>query len=233
MAWVDGTGSLTKFQWCHDQVRNLAQRLAPYKKSLTVTTFNTIFDTKPDCDPSQVEQLYATITPEGGTDLVDPLRARCEACLLRQQQTGRPQLIAIISDGLPNVPPDPRAVNRSLIEFSQRLTAPGQVTIAFLQIGDTFGGKDFCLDLDENLANEGAKYDMVNTKTFAQLKSRGIVECLVDAIQENAEYKTAGMRHYNRFVNTLPNAKDLTQSEASLQQKKNERHDLEKQLLHE
>src|SRR5262249_12939047 len=37
---VDGTGNLSKFEWCHDQVRTLAARLNPYHKTLTITTFN-------------------------------------------------------------------------------------------------------------------------------------------------------------------------------------------------
>jgi hypothetical protein len=231
MNYYDGTGSLTRFQWCHEQVRSLAQRLAPYKKTMTITTFNTSFDTTENCDPGRVEQLYGTITPVGGTDLVDPLMARCEACLTRERSSGQPQLIAIISDGMPNVPKDPKAVNRALVDFSQRLNKPGEITITFLQIGDTFDGRDFCLDLDENLMNEGAKYDMVNTKTFDQLKNEGLVNALIDAVRENAQFATPGARHFNRFMNSLPNAKNSSKKESDLKQKKEERKELEKQLF--
>jgi len=231
MNYHDGTGNMSKFEWCHEQVRTLAQTLAPYKKTLTITTFNTSYETQSNCDPSRVEQLYSAITPVGGTDLVDPLMARCEACLERQRSNGQPQLIAIISDGLPNVPKDPKVVNKALIEFSQKLAKPGEITITFLQIGDTFDGRDFCLDLDENLMNEGAKYDMVNTKTFDQLKNGGIVNALLDAVRENAQYTKPAERHFNRFMKSLPNAKDNSQQESSLKQKQQERKELEKQLL--
>jgi hypothetical protein len=227
----DGTGNMSKFEWCHEQVRTLAQKLAPYKKTFTITTFNTSYDTQSSCDPGRVEQIYSSIKPIGGTDLVDPLMARCEACLERQRGSGQPQLIAIISDGLPNVPKDPKVVNRALVEFSQRLTKPGEITITFLQIGDTFDGRDFCLDLDENLTNEGAKYDMVNTKTFDQLKNEGIVDALLDAVRENAQYTKPGERHFNRFMNSLPHGKDSSQQDASLKEKRRERKELEQQLL--
>ena len=231
MKYVDGTGSQTKFEWCHDQVRSLAQKLAPYKKTLTITTFNTEYNTKENCDVAQVEQIYGSVDPVGFTDLVDPLIARCNASLTRQQQTQRPQLVVIISDGLPNVPKDPKEVNRQLIDFSQRLSKPGQITITFLQIGDTFDGKEFCLDLDENLAHEGAKFDLVNTKTFAELKSAGMINALVDAIKENADLTSPGMRHYNRFLKALPDGKHDIKAESDLQDKKHERLELEKQLL--
>jgi hypothetical protein len=231
MNYHDGTGNMSKFEWCHEQVRTLAQKLTPYKKTFTITTFNTAYDTQTNCDPARVEQIYSSITPVGGTDLVDPLMARCEACLERQRASGQPQLIAIISDGLPNVPKDPKVVNRALVEFSQRLTKPGEITITFLQIGDTFDGRDFCLDLDENLTNEGAKYDMVNTKTFDQLKNEGIVDALLDAVRENAQYTKPGERHFNRFMKSLPNAKDNSKQDAILMDKRRERKELEKQLL--
>jgi len=49
MKLVDGTDGLTKFEWCHQQVSNLAQKLEPYLKNLTITTFNTEFNTEKNC----------------------------------------------------------------------------------------------------------------------------------------------------------------------------------------
>lgn len=228
---ADGTGSLSKFQWCHEQVNTIAQRLAPYNKTFTITTFNEQYDTMENCNPERVEQLYRTIKPSGGTDLVDPLIARCSASLTRQKRTGKPQLIAIISDGEPNIPRDPKAVNRALVDFTQRMSAPGEVTITFLQIGDTFTGRDFCVDLDENLVREGAKYDLVHTKTFAELKQEGIIDALIDAIRENNSNRTAAQRHFDRFVNSLPKSEESAKSKEILTEKRRERKELERQLL--
>ncbi len=72
---------------------------------------------------------------------------------------------------------------------------------------------------------------MVNTKTFDQLKNEGIVDALLDAVRENAQYTKPGERHFNRFMNSLPHAKDSSQQDAILMDKRRERKELEKQLL--
>ena len=228
---ADGTGGESKFAWCHDQVRMLAQKLAPYGKTFAITTFNDSYNTQENCNPSKVEELYASIKPSGRTDLLDPLMSRCQACLARQRQSGRPQLIVIISDGMPNIPRDPKTVNRALVDFSQRLSARSDVTITFLQIGDNFQGRDFCLDLDENLVNEGAKFDLVHTTTFGELKRDGIVDVLVDAVRSNLSNSSPADRHLNRFVKSLPRSDVAEKSDAIVKQKRAERKALEKQLL--
>ncbi len=141
---IDGTGELTKFQWCHEQVRSLARLMEEYKRTLTITTFNTGFTTEHRCNPSRLEELYGSIKPEGGTCLVTPLIERLE--YVRTHPTpGRATIIAVITDGEPNVPRDPLVVNRALVEFTKKLNGPDDIVITFLQIGDRFNGKSFCI----------------------------------------------------------------------------------------
>lgn len=68
----DGTGDLTKFQWCHEQLREFAKLMEEYKRTFTITTFNTGFKTEFHCNPRRLEDLYRSIKPEGGTCLVTP-----------------------------------------------------------------------------------------------------------------------------------------------------------------
>jgi len=236
MEFYDGTGNLTKFQWCHEQVRDLAQRLAPYHKTFTITTFNRNFDTMEGCTAEKVEQIYASTHPVGGTDLVDPLATRLNAAYQKAAANKHTLLIAVITDGLPNVPRDPTVVNRALIDFTQRLSDPKQAIVTFLQIGDTFDGRDFCIDLDDNLINEGAKYDIVDTKTFAELKQEGIVDALIDAILEKRNGVTAQGRPHTHLSAT-PNksaaaaSSAASQADQSLRSVEEERHEVERRLL--
>jgi hypothetical protein len=232
----DGTGNLSKFEWCHQQVRELAQRLAPYKRTMTITTFNRSFDTMERCDPAKVENIYATTHPIGGTDLVDPLDARLNAAYMKQAGTKQPVVIAVITDGQPNIPRDKTVVNRALIDFSKRLTSPEQVMVTFLQIGDNFDGRDFCIDLDDNLVSEGAKYDIVDTKTFAELKQEGIVNALIDAIMEKHGTGTARSKVFKHMLVTPTKsgaeaAAAARQADQTLKSSDDERHEIEKRLL--
>jgi len=226
MAWIDGTGDLSKFQWCHEQVRNLAQQLAPWHKTITITTFNTSHNTVERCDPDKVEQTYATIEPSGNTDLVDPLVDRLNAALIKHKDNGHLILIVVITDGLPNVPRDPSVVNRALIDFTHQLNDPDEVVVTILQIGDTFEGRDFCVDLDDNLVNEGAKYDIVDTKTFAELKRKGLVTAMIDAVIEakSNQHLSKKEKDFKRFVNGLPPSKQAsTKVDAQINERENER----------
>jgi hypothetical protein len=232
----DGTGNMSKFEWCHQQVRALAQRLAPYQNTMTITTFNRSFETMERCSPEKVENIYATTHPIGGTDLVDPLDARLNAAYMKQAATRHTALIAVITDGLPNIPRDPTVVNRALIDFSHRLTGPEQVIVTFLQIGDTFNGRDFCIDLDDNLVSEGAKYDIVDTKTFAELKQEGMVDALIDALMEKRSTGTGHSKVFKHMLVTPTKSgaeasAAARQADQTLKSTDDERHEIEKRLL--
>jgi len=234
MGWVDGTGNLTKFEWCHEQVRDLARLLNPYHKTMTITTFNTSYQTMEGCTPEKIEQIYATIEPNGNTDLVDPLMDRLNNALAKHKPDGHPVLVVVITDGLPNVPRNPRVVNRALIDFTQRLSNPEEIVVTILQIGDTFEGRDFCVDLDDNLVNEGAKYDIVDTKTFAELKQEGLVNAMIDAIVEakNNRHLSRQEKHLKRFMNSLPpSSPSIKNADSELQKRQEERRAVEQQIL--
>jgi hypothetical protein len=234
MSEIDGTGEQTKFEWCRDQVRNFVGLMWKYNHGINITVFNTDFHTFYNCTPGKVEQIYTEFTPEGRTDLVDPLMSRLNAIRGAQKKGGPPTLIAVIHDGLPNVPADPRAVNEALINFSRTLDDPNQILITFLQIGETFDGRDFCIDLDDNLVKEGAKYDFIDTCTFPELKKVGLAKALVEALEEK---KTASSKNHGaaftvhsdarnnlvKMLNSPESAKQLSDLDQTLKARQAER----------
>jgi hypothetical protein len=196
--------------------------LAPYKRTLTITTFNGQFNTEQNCSVDRLEEIYGNTNPIGSTDLVDPLNAsfnRASGVI----GGARRALIAVITDGLPNVPSDPTEVNRAIVRFSNRLDNADQVVVVFLQIGDTFDGQSFCQGLDDHLIAEGAKFDIVDTQSFAQLKTKGLVNALVDSIVD----EKLGRAHGGRGGPTSTGFS----TDADLQKLKEERAQIEKQLL--
>ena len=236
MSEHDGTGDLTKFEWCRDQVRSFVQRMAKYNHGINITIFNDDFQTFYNCTPGKVDEIYSEISPHGYTDLVDPLVARLNAIRGKHPGNGQPALLAVITDGLPNVPADPLTVNRALIAYSQGLDSPNQVVVTILQIGDTFDGRDFCLDLDDNLVNEGAKYDFIDTTTFAELKKEGLAAAMVKAIEEkrSTARKTILQKKIKRGLLAQPTElqqKKSAEQDAALKEQQDERHRIENELL--
>ena len=235
MTEKDGTGDLTKFEWCRQQVSSFVTRMAKYNHGINITLFNTEFETHYNCTPGMVDAMYTEIQPQGRTDLVDPLMARLNAIRGKKGANGQPALIAVITDGLPNVPIDPLAVNRALIRYSQGLKDPDELLITFLQIGDTFDGRDFCIDLDDNLVNEGAKYDIVDTTTFADLKKIGLAAALVHALEEKKAVRKTPLdkkiRHGLLAKPTALQVQAAAQDDAVLKERQDERKKLESELL--
>ncbi len=232
MGQEDGTDGMSKFEWCHNQVRTLAQKLAPFNRKLTITTFNPHFQTYEDCEPGKLEEIYSETRPSGGTDLVDPLQSRLDRIASKYAGTNERALIVVITDGMPNIPSDPKLVNDAIIRYTHHMDNPEKVKIAFLQIGDTFEGKDFCIDLDDNLVNEGAKYDIVDTETFDELKQGGIVNALIDALLDKSSSHLASIRRSKTGGKASAAPLHLSKdAESKLKQLQDERRQLEKQIF--
>jgi hypothetical protein len=180
MGASDGTDGLSKFEWCREQVSSLADRLAPYTRTVDITVFNNRYQTAESCNRDAISAIYSGIRPGGGTALALPLLDRCERALAKRQAGGRPTLIAVITDGLPH---DQQTVCQNLITFSQKLNHPDDVIVTVLQIGENFNGQAFCVDLDDNLVSHGAKYDIIDTRTFDELRTESMPTALVHALE--------------------------------------------------
>jgi hypothetical protein len=77
MGHEDGTDGLSKFEWCRNQVTALADRLAPYARTVNITVFNERYQTAESCNRQALLAIYQSVRLNGSTDLVDPLMARC------------------------------------------------------------------------------------------------------------------------------------------------------------
>jgi len=162
--------------------------------------------------------------------LRDPLMSRLNSALTKYADLKKRVLIAVITDGMPNIPRDPMVVNRAIVNYTHKLTDPNEVKVTFLQIGDTFEGKDFCLDLDDGLVGEGAKYDIVDTETFEELKRVGIVNALIDAILDKNSSHLANSDR-NRHSSASASSQQAAQADKDLKAIEEERKQLEKQIF--
>jgi len=108
------------------------------------------------------------------------------------------------------------------------LTKPDDIIVTFLQIGDTFDGKNFCIDLDDNLVNEGAKYDIIDTKTFDELKREGLTSALIDAVTEKRSTARSAISKHIKM--TASDQLKVNDADAKLRDKMDERKALEKML---
>ncbi len=119
----------SKFEWCHQQIKDLTRRLTPYKKLMTITTFNNTVFTEERCTPFKLEHIFASGGVDKGTDLVTPLGEaleRADKIIHSREMPGRKVMLVIITDGKPNIPRDVSGIYRAIIDFTQGLANQDQ-----------------------------------------------------------------------------------------------------------
>jgi hypothetical protein len=85
-------------------------------------------------------------------------------------------MIGVITDGCPN---NRQAVREAIIEATQLMKRPDEITIIFFLIGGMdFMGERFVSELVNNLPNEGARFPIVREVSFGELQHIGLAKAI-------------------------------------------------------
>jgi hypothetical protein len=133
------------------------------------------------CSADQVSNLFATTSPNGGTDFASPLAEVLTTHLASGRQ--RPLMIAVFTDGIPSHGP---RVEQVLINATKDMRSAREVQVTFLAVGDEYQGASLLQYLDEFLVHDGAQYDVVQTVGFTQLKQMSLLEVFMLVLENNA-----------------------------------------------
>lgn len=182
----DCPGGMSRWEWCGMQLRDLSTRLAPFvPRGFTLTTFNGLHHVYPNSTPENVNQLFENPFFMPGTRLSRPLTDRIQNYFDNRRVGGKPLLIVVITDGVPAPKREPYMVAQTLVDASKIMKDSRDVTVVFFQIGGTDGfGRAYLADLDNNLVNNGARFDFVKTVSFEQLQEKGLTGALIDTIKD-------------------------------------------------
>lgn len=148
---------------------------------IDVYLFNKSFSSHFNTTADKVKDLFASTSPNGGTDFVPVLKAVFD----RHFQQDKPSTVVVVTDGEPS---DGEAGQKALIkllkETAGKLEADNELGITFIQVGDDKAASAFLKKLDDDLVAEGAKWDIVDTKTCDELESLSITDVLLAAIND-------------------------------------------------
>jgi hypothetical protein len=194
MKTLDCPGGLSRWDWCGYQAVAIARavsRYVPY--GITVTPFARDYQVYEHANPNMIAQIYDMHEFHGGTRLCEPLTERINSYFRnRAFYKGRPHLIVVITDGLPNPKPEPEMVRQELVMASQQIMMPGELSVVFLQIGgDDFRGRNYLVDLGSSLMSYGARSQFVHTNTFEELEKIGLAQAIVNDLQQYGSYRQA------------------------------------------
>lgn len=114
-------------------------------------------------DASVVDKIFSENQPNSGTPTHVVLNKYLGAYLSAKKVDAntKPIVLAIVTDGEPS---DRKATKLAIVNATKEMTDDAQIGISFIQIGADAGAASFLQDLDDNLTNEGAKFDIVDTK---------------------------------------------------------------------
>ena len=174
----------TRWNWCKDQMITLYDKGACYfPEGITLIPFANKFAIINEARQPAIHQIFRQLSPEGGTNMALPLSFLIDDYFRRKSSSqGRikPIVIAILSDGEGNA----HILRQVIINATRRMSEPREILITFLAVDATELGRPVIEALDNNLVNAGAKYDIVDSRSFEELEKYGLMKMLIAALLE-------------------------------------------------
>ncbi len=176
----------SRWKSAEETVVGVANKLSEYDPDgVTVVPFAGTFKAYENTTPSTVAQIFKEQSPMGSTVLAPPLQY-CFDNYLSNKKAGKAKAngacVVVITDGEPS---DEDAVAKAICNFTKKLdNGDAEFGISFLQVGKDTNARDYLKRLDDGLEKEGAKFDIVDTKTKEELENIGLTEALMASLTD-------------------------------------------------
>lgn len=152
---------------------------------ITVIPFSGTFKVYENTTPDKVSQIFQENEPMGGTTLAPVLKSIFTSYLARKKAgttKTNGEILLVVTDGQPT---DEKEVAKEIVAFGNKLdNADTEYGISFLQVGRDPAAARFLKSLDDDLVKQGAKHDIVDTKTMEELETIGLTEALMAALND-------------------------------------------------
>ena len=101
-----------------------------------------------------------------------------------------PSSIIVITDGEPSDGiQGQKALANLIVNTSKKLESDNELGISFIQVGNDKQASEFLKKLDDELLSVGAKFDICDTKTFADLENQSLDKILLDIVNTVTKIK--------------------------------------------
>lgn len=189
MSTPDGPGGISRWKQAQEATEALARKAMEYDDDgISVVPFNNSVKVYENTTPESVSKVFAENEPNGGTDTALALKTVLSDYFnKRDQGNAKPRIIAVVTDGAPN---DRDAVANAIVEATKKCQDNGEgdtdeLGITFLQVGGDTGATSFLQFLDDELVSKrGAKFDIVDTKTFAEMENMTLTDVLLESLTD-------------------------------------------------
>lgn len=178
-------GSLmTRWNWCRKEMLNFySQGSAYFPEGITLVPFANNFAIINEARAPAIKQLFNTLSPVGSTNIAKPLSFLFDDYFRRKarnQGSVKPLVIAILSDGEGNA----HVLRRLIINTTHKMQYENEIKVTFLAVDASSQGRPVIEALDNSLYHAGAKYDIVDSRTFDEMRHYGLLKMVVAALVE-------------------------------------------------
>jgi len=126
-----------------------------------------------------------------GPDSANPTEINLEEALkasfsdyFANKTDGKGKKGAIIVAVLDQKPAQVAAVAEIIVSAANKIEKDEEIGVSFIQIGDDLKTREFLTDLDTHLQDRGARFDIVDTKFWHEIKRSSVVQFLIGAIND-------------------------------------------------
>lgn len=181
MGTRDMSGGRTRWQAAQEATLGIARKCEEYDKDgITVIPFNNGFKEYPNVKGGEavVENIFKENEPNGSTDTAKVLGHVFDKYFTNPT---KPIIVLVVTDGIPD---DQQALSDVIIKATKRMDKDEQIGVSFLQIGQDQRASEYLKALDDGLQAKGAKFDIVDTKTFEEMGNMPITDVLIAALTD-------------------------------------------------
>lgn len=178
MSTEDCPGGVSRWAYAQETIGAIARELGKLDSDgIDVVVFSgSRVEAFSGVTADKVADVFASRSPMGSTPLAQALTASFELA----GKSDKKDFILVLTDGVPDSQEDAKRV---ILEQANRQQADDELTILFVQVGRDAQATQYLQQLDDQLT--GAKFDIVDSKTVAEVELFGsIAELLVAAIND-------------------------------------------------
>lgn len=186
MGEKDTPSGKSRWDYAKESTLAIANKVADFDPDgITLVPFAGTFKVYENTTPDKVKDVFAENEPMGGTVLAPVLKAIFTSYNTRKKAgstKANGELLIVITDGAPT---DEAQVAKEIVTFGNGLDGgDDEYGIQFLQVGKDPSAAAFLKKLDDDLGKQGAKHDIVDTKTMEDLENIGLTEALMAALND-------------------------------------------------
>lgn len=181
----DTPSGVSRWDYCQESTIALAKKLNEFDPDgITVVPFASTHKFYPNTTPDKVKDVFKENWPQGGTELAPALQACFDDYIANKRkgiQKKNGIMIVVVTDGQPN---NEDAVAKTIVGFTKFIDHDDEAGISFLQVGKDAHAASYLKRLDDHLEAEGAKFDIVNSKTMEDLENVPLIDAMIAALDE-------------------------------------------------